>query len=413
MLAFRSLIRNFTLRSERVWLRAFGTDSWAGKPVTPDTAMQLAAFWACVRLISQTIATLPLGVFVRLDDGGRKTAAGDPLYVLLHDMPNADQTAAEFWEGAVARLCVWGNAFAEKHFAGDRLIGLTLLRPDLMAVHRDLNGALHYRYSDPDGLREFDEGSIFHIRGFGFGGDVGLSPVSYARQTLGAAMAADEAAARTYANGMRPGGFFTYDKTLTPDQRDQARKSLVEPYSGAENAAKIGILEAGFKWQDVMMPPRDAELLASRGFHVEEICRWFGVPPVLVGHSPQGQTMWGSGVEQIMLGWLTLGLRPYLARIEQAIKRSLIAPEDRAKLYAEFNVEGLLRADSKGRAEMYSKLAQVAAITPNQICDRENMPRFEGGDVRLVSATMVPLAMAGQRVGRVQPAPGEPIPEVA
>jgi HK97 family phage portal protein len=208
-------------------------------------------------------------------------------------------------------------------------------------------------------------------------------------------MAADEAAARTFANGMRPGGFFTFDNTLTGEQREQVRAALIEPYQGAENAGRIGVLEAGFKWQDVMMPPHDAELLATRAFHVEEICRWFGVPPVLIGHSPQGQTMWGSGVEQIMLGWLTLGLRPYLTRIEQAIKRSLITQGERSKLYAEFTIEGLLRADSAGRAEMYSKLAQVGAITPNQICDRENFPRFEGGDAHLVNSSLVPLERLG------------------
>lgn len=152
-------------------------------------------------------------------------------------------------------------------------------------------------------------------------------------------------------------------------------------------------------------------MLATRAFHIEEICRWFGVPPILVGHNAQGTTMWGSGVEQVMLGWLTLGLRPYLSRIEQAIKRRLVAPAERVALYAEFTVEGLLRADSAGRAEMYSKLMQVGGITPNQIADRENLPRFDGGDCRFVNSTLVPIELAGQRVGRVQPAPGEPIPE--
>jgi HK97 family phage portal protein len=210
--------------------------------------MQFATFWACVRLVSQTISTLPLGLYLRRDDGAN-SAGNHPLYALIHDMPNADQTAAEFWEGALAFMCVWGNAFAEKVFNDNgRLIALILLRPHLMSMHRDLNGALHYRYSEGS-AREFTEEQIFHIRGFGFGGDLGLSPVSYARQTRGAAMAADEAAARTFAK-MRPGGFFTYEapdgkpKTLTPEQRAQAKSVLVDPYTGSENAAKVDILEA-------------------------------------------------------------------------------------------------------------------------------------------------------------------------
>ena len=419
MLGLSTILRRFSLRDGRVWTAFFGTESWAGKPVTPDTAMQIATFWACVRLIAQTIATLPLGLYERQADGGRTAATGHPLYSLLHDAPNADQTAVEFWEALTAHILVWGNAFAEIARSGERIVALNLLRPDLISVHRTEAGDLHYRFSDTNGVREYAEGDIFHVRGFGFGGDLGLSPVAQARQTLGAAIATDEAAARTFANGMRPGGFFTYQApdgkpaTLTPEQREQARAKLIEPYTGSVNAGRIGILEGGFKWQDVTIPPKDAETLATRAFHIEEICRWFGVPPILVGHNPQGQTMWGSGIEQVMLGWLTLGLRPYLTRIEQAIKRRLIAPAARATLYAEFTVEGLLRADSTGRAEIYSKLMQVGGITPNQIADRENLPRFEGGDRRFVNSTLVPIELAGQRVGRVQPAPGEPIPEAS
>ena len=417
MLGRTTIARWFGLTDGRIWTTFFGGQSWAGKPVTPDTAMQVATFWACVRLLAQTIATLPLGFYQRRTDGGRDTAGGHELYGLLHDSPNADQTSCEFWEGLAAHLLIWGNAFAEISRSGDRIVALDLLRPDLMSVHRDRDGTLIYRFSDPRGLREFREADIFHVRGFGFGGDLGLSPVAHARQTLGATIATDEAAARTFANGLRPSGWFNYKGTtlLTKEQREQAKAVLIEPYQGSENAGKVGILEsaAGFEWQQVNIPPKDAEMLATRAFHIEEICRWFGIPPILVGHSPQGQTMWGSGIEQVMLGWLTLGLRPYLTRIEQAIKRQLIAPAERATLYAEFNVEGLLRADSTGRAEMYSKLMQVAAITPNQIADRENLPRFDGGDVHLVNSTLVPLHLAGQRPGRVQPAPGEPIPEPA
>lgn len=414
-LGLSTLLRRFGLREGRVWSAFFGTESWSGKSVTPETAMQIATFWACVRLIAQTIATLPLGLYQRRADGGRDAASGHPLYAILHDSPNGDQTAVEFWEAITAHLLVWGNAFVEIVRSGERIIALNILRPDLMTVYRTDTGDLRYRLADGKGVREFAEGEMFHIRGFGFGGDLGLSPVSQARQTLGAAIATDEAAARMFGNGMRPGGILTYEgaNLMTPAHREQAKAALIEPFTGSENAGKTLLLEgaAGFKWQNASMPPKDAEMLASRAFHIEEICRWFGVPPILVGHNAQGTTMWGSGVEQVMLGWLTLGLRPYLTRIEQAIKRALIAPAERATLYAEFSVEGLLRADSAGRAEMYSKLMQVGAITPNQIADRENFPRFDGGDVHLVNSTLVPLHLAGQRPARVQPAPGEAIPE--
>jgi HK97 family phage portal protein len=232
------------------------------------------------------------------------------------------------------------------------------------------------------------ESKVFHIRGFGIGGDVGLSPLAFARQTLGSALATEEAAARVFANGMRPQGFFTVEKVLTQEQRAQAKSVLIDPYQGSQNAGKSGILEAGFKWQDVQMPAEDAQLLQSRQFSVEEVCRWLGIPPILVGHASAGQTMWGSGVEQIMLGWLTLGLRPYLARIEQSIKRSLLAPSERKVLYPEFTVEGLLRADSAGRANLYSTFAQNGIMTRNEIRALENLPSEEGGDVLTVQVNL-------------------------
>lgn len=399
---FGTLLRNFTLRDSKVFLRFFGADTWSGKPVTPATAMQVSAFWACVRLVAETIATLPVGVYRRRADGGRDTATDHPLYVLLHDQPNADQTACEFWEGVTVCLCIWGNAYGEKVIEGGRLIAINLLRPDLMAVDRDRNGALRYVYSDPreaSRRREFGEDEVFHVRGFGIGGDVGLSVLQHARQTLGAAIATDEASARMFANGMRPSGFFTYQgkSLLSPEQREQARKVLVEPYQGSDNAGKVGILEAasGFTWQEVSMPAKDAEMLASRHFNVEEIARWVRVPPILIGHSSPGQTMFGAGVEQVILGWLTLGLRPYLTRVEQAIKKSLIAPGERSAVYAEFAIEGLLRADSAGRAAFYSTMAQNGFITRNEGRARENLSPKPGGDVLTVQSNLLPIERLG------------------
>jgi HK97 family phage portal protein len=353
---------------------------------------------------------LPLGVFTRLEDGGRKPLPAHPLAVALRK-PNPDSTSVEFRQGMIACLLLYGNGYAEKLITGGKVRGLTILHPELMSIERTEAGLRRYIYDDPRGRRVYSEDEIWHLKGFNICGDLGLSPIAYQRQSLATAIATDEAAGRTFANGMKPSGFFTYDKTLTPEQREQARRVLVEPYTGAGNVAKVGILEAGFKWEQVTIPPEDAELLASRAWHVEELCRWYDMPPILIGHSPQGQTMWGSGVEQIMIGWLTTSLGPFLKLIEESMWASLVSPDERSTVYLEHNVDGLLRADSAGRAEMYSKLTQVGAITPNQIADKENFPRFEGGDVHLVNSTLVPLNMAGQRPGRVQPAPGEPVPE--
>lgn len=392
------------------------SSSYTGKTITPEGAMQLSTWWSCVRLISETVATLPIGVFSRLPDGSKLAQPKHYLYPLLHDSPNADQTAAEFWEGQIASLCIFGNGYSEKEMSGKQVVALTPLPadPEAMSVTRDRFGALQYRYNDRNGKQvTLPEEKVFHIRGFGVGGDVGMSPVSYARQTLSIADAIGEAAGKNFKMGMRSSGFFEGPPgtKFTPAQRDEFKKNFIDPYLGLEATAKVGLLENGFKFNPVTISAQDAEMLLSWRFSVEEICRWLRVPPILIGHAGEGQTMWGSGVEQIMIGWLTLGLRPYLTRVEQAIKKRLLPPEDRSGVFAEFNVEGLLRADSAGRAEMYSKMVQVGAVTPNQICDRENFPRFEGGDVHLVNSTLVPLDQAGRKPGRVQPAPGEPIPE--
>lgn len=380
----------------------------AGKAVTPDSALSLSTAWSCVRLLSETIGTLPLGVFER--KGEDKVPARDlPLYELLHDSPNADQTAAEYWEGQVACLGLWGNGYSEKGYSGSRLVSLTPLRPDLMRVARDRNGRRMYRYSDPKGLRELDEDRVFHLRGFGVGGDVGLSPISYARQTMGTALAADEVAAKFFGSGLQLSGFIDSGQPkLTPQQREDIAK-LFERFMGSTNAAKLMVLEAGMKFLPLGMNPEDAQLLATRAFHVEEICRWFRVPPFMVGHTEKS-TSWGTGLEQQMIGFLTFSLRPYLTRIEQAVKKQLIPAAERAKLFVEFNLEGLLRADSAGRAAIYTTFAQNGIADRNEIRGRENWPRREGADVLTVQSNLLPLDQLGQQPPRaVQPAPGEPI----
>lgn len=377
------------------WSSWYGTESWSGKNVSPDSAMQLAAWWACVRLISETVATLPVSVYERLQNGSKQSKGDHPLYGLLHDSPNADQTAAEFWEGQLASLCIFGNGYSQKEQDGNRLVALTPIPSEFTNVFRDDSGALRYRFPDRGKTIELPEEKVFHIRGFGIGGDVGLSPVSYARQTLGIAMAIGEASGKTFAQGMRASGFFTTPTVLTPEQRVQVQKSLVDAYSGHGASSKAGVLEAGFGWLPSNINPHDAEMLLSWKFSVEEICRWLRVPPVLIGHSAEGQTMWGSGVEQIMLGWLTLGLRPYLSRVEQAIKKRLIRPEERGKIFAEFNVEGLLRADSAGRAALQASNAQNGIRTRNEIRALENLPPLDGGDELTVQSNLVPIGKLG------------------
>lgn len=392
-----------------VWQAFLGHENFAGETITPNGAMQLSAWWAGVRLTCETIASLPVGIFERAANGDKRPVSQHPLYGLLHDSPNADQTAVEFWEGRALGLCSGGNGYAEKmtNAAGDRVISLERMPADT-TVLRNSDGALEYRFYDRGKEEKLPESKVFHIKGFG-DGDIGMSPVSYARNSLGIAKATDRQAGQTFSKGLRSKGFFVMPpaaKPLTPDQRTDAKKTLIEANSGP-NAPWAGILEGGVDFRQINISPRDAELIMSRRFSVEDICRWLGVPPILIGHASEGQTMWGTGVEQIMLGWLTLGLRSYLVRIEQAIKKRLLTPADRARgLFAEFAVEGLLRADSTARAELMSKMVQNAALTPNEWRRKENLSPLPGGDSLYINSTLVPLEQAGMKKAKPLPMGG-------
>jgi HK97 family phage portal protein len=403
---FSWLGRTFGLRDPQPWSEYYGGRSKAGQSVTVDTALQLSTVWACVGLVSRTIATLPLGVYERKKDGSREAVGGHPVARLLRD-PNADVTSTEFMEAEAQSLLLWGNSFSERVGSGDVPSSLIRLEPHRLKVFRDQRNRLAFEYAERDGrTRDLTEKQVFIIRGQYMGGDLGVSAIKYGCNSMGVAMAAEEAASQLYENGMHSNGFIKVPQLIKDKaQRDQFVDQWIKPLQGARNAGKIGVLEGGMEWIEATMKAVDAELLASRRNSVEDICRWFGVPPIMIGHTAQGQTMWGSGVEQINLAFLIHGIRPWLKRIESAMNKRLIPIADRGRIYVEFNVEGLLQADSKGRAEMYSKLFQIAGITPNQIAEKENLPKFDGGDQRFVNSTYVPIELAGQKATTPTPEP--------
>lgn len=390
MSVFSWLGRSFGLKDAAPWGAFFGGSSTAGKVVTPDTTLQLSAAWACVRLVSSTWATLPLNLYERQEGGRRKVATDHPLYEVLRVSPNADQTPAEFWEGAAACILLRGRFYARKVMRRDgSIIALETMHPDATTATRE-NGNVVFRWRDPDGkMHTLQEREVFLLDGFN-----GLYPLKYARNSVGASLAADEVAAKTFGNGLQGSGFLQVEQELKEPQRDQLNKIMRE-FVGSKNAGKLMILEAGMKYQPLSFKPEEAQLLSTRAFHIEEICRWFGVPPVLIGHAASGQTMWGTGIEQIFLGWLMTQLRPLLVKGEQSISKRLLLPADRSKYYAEWSVEGLQRADSAGRAALWSSFSQNAIMTRNEIREKENLPPMPGGDVLTAQSNLVPLDMLG------------------
>jgi HK97 family phage portal protein len=391
-----SSARPLSLDNPSGWLGfGGGRMSAAGAMVTEESMLSLATAWSCVRLISETISTLPLNIYERTSSGGKRIATNHPLQFIIHDQPNPDTTATVHWEATVAAMLMRGNGRAEKLMLGDRLVGLRFLIPNRLAVTRQSDGTLRYRYTDLNGQhREIPPSRIFNIPGFSLDGVLGTSVIHHSANVVGNALAADNVASGVFKSGLRPTRFLKTDKWITNDQRDQYRESLNRIKNSLDNG-EVPVLEGGMDFGTIGMNPDDAQLLQSRTFSVEELCRWFRVPPWMVGHTGSASN-WGTGIEQQMIGFLTFTLRPWLTRIEQAISKDLMTPGDRARYYPKFSVEGLLRADSAARAAFYTAMVNNGILTRDecrQLEDREAM----GGNaaVLTVQSAMTTLNALG------------------
>jgi HK97 family phage portal protein len=400
--------RRLRLTDGGLWSAFFGRESYSGKSVTIESAMQNATFWACVRITALALSALPIPMFRKVN-GSREEADDHPLADIISNSPNVDQTSLEYWEAKVCWLLVTGNTVSEISRGGrDRITALNVL-PNCQPVRKQ-NGTLVYRWVDRGKEEELPRDKVFHIKGFGFGGDSGLSIIRYGVQTFGSALSMEESAGKMFSNGMQANGILKSTAILKKEQRDQLQK-IMQTYAGSDNAGKLMILEAGLEYQRLTLSPVDAQMLEQRRFSVEEICRWFGVPPIVIGHAAQGQTMWGSGVEQILLAWLTTGINPLCERIERRITKQLIAPNEQRKVYAEFNREGLLQMDAAAKASFLSSMTQNGLMDRNEGRSKLNLPKRAGADKLTVQSNLVPLDQLGQTPpSKVQPAPGEPIP---
>ncbi|MGE6303237.1 phage portal protein [Serratia liquefaciens] len=375
-----------SLTTGTFWQEWFGTSS-SGKVVTADKAIQLSSVWACIRLLSESISTLPLKVYMREADGSRKLAQDHPAYQVLCRRPNLEMTPSRFMLLVVASICLRGNAFVEKKMIGRKLVALDPLLPQNMVVKRLPTGKLEYTYTENGAKRVIPVDRMMHIRGFGLDGVCGMMPLSSGRDVFGAAMAVDEAAAKIFENGLQSTGFLSSKTALNKEQRERLRKSL-QSFIGSKNAGKLMVLENELSYQNVTMNPEAAQLLESRAFSIEEICRWFRVPPFMVGHVTK-QSSWASSVEGMNLIFLTNTLRPLLVNIEQEIARCLLDGDE--DYFAEFSVEGLLRADSVGRSAYYTTALQNGWMSRNDVRRLENLPPIPGGDIYTVQLNLTPL----------------------
>ena len=371
-----------------------GVTSKAGPVVNAQSSLGHSAVWACVRKTAEMISSLPVDHY-RKGASGSRERMDDDLAEIIKDSPNRDQTATEYWEGVVAQTLLQGNAYSERLYVGKRLVGL---RPLLGCTpERTADGGFRYGLIDRGKKEVLPADKVFHLRGFGAGDGMGMSVVRYGANSIGAALAADSTASAIFSNAAMPAGVLYSDQTLNKDQRAQLQ-TMLATYAGSNMAGKTMVLEAGLKWLQLQMNPEDAQLLDTRRFSIEDICRWFGVPPIVIGHASEGQTMWGSGVEAILLSWLTLGINPFLVRLEKRLKKDLIAPENRRVEYFEYNREAMIQMDSKAKGDLMLKLGMGGTMTANERRQRLNLPRHAdpNADALLAQAQMTPL----ERLGR-------------
>ena len=385
-----------------------GGRSDANIVVSDERAMMISTVFACVRLLVQTGSTLPLAFYRRNEDGREALEQNHYLCQLLKYQPNNFQTAKEFRQALWTQRVLWGNGYAKIRWMGKRPVSLIPLKPEFMTVERGPDG-LTYHYSTNEGVTDYSQKDILHLKGFSADGVMGLSALAYARESLGLSVSADRSAAKSI-NG-RANAVLELDTFPTDAQKTQLRELY-----GAGNKTDVYqsdgglmIIPGGMKYRGVSMPPDDLQLLESRQFQVPEICRFFGVPAVMIDGNAGATSAWPASYEQQVLSFLTFTLKPYLEEWEDKLPASLLSSQERQTVFAEHNVEGLLRTDSAGRAEFLSKMCQNGIYTRNEARIKENMKPMDGADELTVQVNMtglddLPKVNEGQEYA-------EPIPE--
>ena len=376
--------------------------STAGKNVNERSAMQMTAVYACVRILSEAIAGLPLHMYHYKDDGGKEKAFDHNLYHLLHDEPNPEMTSFVFRETLMTHLLLWGNAYAQiiRNGKGE-VIALYPLMPNRMTVNRDSNGMLYYQYQKSNDDAPTMEGSsvilspseVLHVPGLGFDGLVGYSPIAMAKNAIGLSMAAEEYGAKFYANGAAPSGVLEHPGVLKDPAK--VRDSWNAAFGGSSNSHKVAVLEEGLKYTPISISPYEAQFLETRKFQIDEIARIFRVPPHMVGDLEKSSF---SNIEQQSLEFVKYTLDPWVVRWEQSLYRALLSSDEKNTYFFKFNLEGLLRGDYQSRMQGYSIGIQNGFMCPNDVRELENLdliPDELGGNKYMVNGNMVDLANVG------------------
>lgn len=388
------------LKEADIW-RSFGPKAASGVIVTPDTALRTTAVFACVRILAETLASLPLILYEKSADGGKKRAENHTIYPILHDQPNPEMTSFDFWETLMAHVVLRGNGYAEIDWsAGGQVLGLWPLHPDRTVPGRNSNRELVYTYypsadnpqfSGPVTLKSWQ---VLHLRGLSSNGLYGYSPIDLAMQAVGLSAAAEEFGSRFFGNDARPGIVLKHPGELGDKAMGNLRKYWEEKHGSLSNAQRVGILEEGMDIKEIGLAPEHAQFLETRKFQVHEIARIFRIPPHMLADLERATF---SNIEHQSIDFVVHTMRPWLVRFEKAIKKSLLTPTEKKKYYAEFLVDALLRGDTKSRYETYQIGINNGILSPNDARRRENMNPVTGGDTYLVPLNLAPIGSTPQQ----------------
>lgn len=368
--------------------------SLVAAPMSPDIALQISTVYACARLLAGTVSSLPLMVFKEDSRGNREVDRGSRLWTILHDQPNAVMTASDFWQAMILQWALRGNAYAQimRDSVGD-VISLWPLSSDQMTVFSDKEtGRLVYQYVRDSQTYDLTPDQVLHIKDIGTG-ILGFSKLEFMGSSVQEAMATQKYTMQNAQNFGRPSGILTVDHVLDrkKGQADAVGRALG---SFKSESGKLIVLEADMKFQQVALTPEQSQLLESRKYGVEEICRWFGVPPVLIGAS--GATTWGSGIAEIVSGFHKFTLNPLLKSIEQALESRILRLEERGSVVIEFNLDAFFRGDLQSRYAAYATAVQNGFKTRNEVRALENDPPIEGGDTPTAQTNLAPLDKLGE-----------------
>ena len=385
-------------RNPDYWLRRLlgGIESEAGIQVSEETAMSYSAVYACVRIIAETIASLPLNVYKRLPSGGKQKDTNHYLYWLLHNQPNEDMTSFIWREVAMAHILLWGNHYSllERDGMG-KIYSIYPLLPYNMHVEMVVNPETGkktkvYDYYSDNGIVRLQPHDVLHIAGLSFDGLVGKTPLGWYREQIGLGLAMQTYSSKFFRNGMHAGGIFTTPQSLKEETYQRLKNELKDKYAGLGKAHGIMLLEQDLKFNQISINPDDAQLLESKKFQVEEIARVFRVPLHLLQSLDRATN---NNIEHQGIDFVTHTIRPWLVRNEQAYNMQLLTEGEKRTYFIEHIVDGLLRGDTESRYRSYNIARMGGWMNADEIRELENMNPMEDGQgkIYLAPLNMIPL----------------------